>query len=366
MKIGVLGGGQLGRMMALAGYPLGLQFRFFDSSAQAPAGQLAEQITAAFDDRAALARFAEGLDVATYEFENVPAASAQLVAEKVPLFPPPQALETAQDRLIQKNWFKTLDIATAPFAHAATREELERAVAEVGLPAVIKTRRFGYDGKGQFVLRSWHDLDQAWKAVGAAPVIIEGFVSFERELSIIAARSRSGETAFYPLAENQHSGGILRLTVAPAPEISALQAEAERMAARVFDALNYCGVLTIELFQHKGHLLANEMATRVHNSGHWSIEGAPSSQFENHLRAILGMPLGSTAPHGFAAMLNLIGNVPERADVLKVPGAHLHLYGKSPALGRKLGHITVVEQDRAALKAKVLALKNLPGVDVSL
>ncbi|HYF49529.1 MAG TPA: 5-(carboxyamino)imidazole ribonucleotide synthase [Planctomycetota bacterium] len=386
MKVGILGGGQLGRMMALAGYPLGLRFRFLDPSPDAPGGQVGEHICASYDDAEALKKFADGIDVATYEFENVPAASAAAIRARVPLYPPPEALATAQDRLIQKNWFKTLDIATAPFADADNRRDLERAVADVGLPAVIKTRRFGYDGKGQFVLRSWHELDAAWKAVGGLsapdgklPLIVEGFVSFQRELSIIAARGRDGSTVFYPVVENHHRGGILRLTIAPAPDISsALQAEAERMASRVFDALHYVGVLTIELFQHEGKLLANEMATRVHNSGHWSIEGAVTSQFENHVRAVCGLPLGSCSPlpsregvgggvSGVTAMVNLIGDTPDAAQVLAQNGMHLHLYGKSgKAPGRKLGHITLTEPDLPALNERLKVLAGLPGAEFPL
>jgi 5-(carboxyamino)imidazole ribonucleotide synthase len=363
MKVGILGGGQLGRMMALAGYPLGLRFRFYDSNPDSPGSHVAEQVTGAFDDAAALAKFTAGLDVVTYEFENVPAASARQVAQNAPIFPAPQILEMAQDRLTQKNWFKELEVSTAPFANIETADMLEAAVAEVALPAVIKTRRSGYDGKGQLVLRSWHDAERVWKTLGAVPLIAEGFVPFERELSIIAARGRSGETAFYPLVENHHREGILRLTLAPAPGLTKeLQAAAEGMARRVMDALQYVGVLTIELFQYQGQLLANEMATRVHNSGHWSIEGAHASQFENHMRAVAGMPLGSTAPRGVSAMINLIGEVPDSATVLAIPGAHLHLYGKSPAKGRKLGHITIVDDTPEKLREKTEKLRTLPGV----
>jgi 5-(carboxyamino)imidazole ribonucleotide synthase len=363
MKVGILGGGQLGRMMALAGYPLGLNFRFFDANPDTPGSQVAEQTTAKFDDSAALARFADGLDVLTYEFENVPAATAHAVAKHAPVFPAPSILEMAQDRLTQKNWFKEFNVATAPFANIENEAQLEAAVAEVALPAVIKTRRSGYDGKGQLVLRSWHDAERVWKTLGGVPLIAEGFVPFERELSIVAARSRSGETVFYPLVENHHREGILRLTLAPAPGWTPeLQATAEGMARRVMEALQYVGVLTIELFQYQGQLLANEMATRVHNSGHWSIEGAHASQFENHIRAVAGMPLGSTAPRGVSAMLNLIGEVPASERVLSVVGAHLHLYGKSPARGRKLGHITVVEASAGALSQTIERIRDLPGV----
>jgi 5-(carboxyamino)imidazole ribonucleotide synthase len=379
VKIGILGGGQLGRMMALAGYPLGLKFRFFDPSPDAPAAQVGEHICAPYDDVAALNRFVDGLDVATYEFENVPVASATHVAQHVPFYPAPEALSTAQDRLIQKNWFKTLAIPTAPFAAAEDLAGLERAVTKVGLPAIVKTRRFGYDGKGQFHLRSRNEIDTAWQTLGGnatpdqkLPVIVEGFVPFERELSIIAARDLDGQTRCYPLAENHHLNGILRLTLAPAPDSSELQGEAERMITRVMETLNYTGVLTIELFQHEGKLLANEMATRVHNSGHWSIEGAQTSQFENHVRAICGFPLGKISTSGpsiamskSTAMLNLIGDIPTHEQIFAQSGVYLHLYGKTEkAPGRKLGHLTLRDENMKSLLDRVRLLAMLPGVDV--
>jgi 5-(carboxyamino)imidazole ribonucleotide synthase len=343
MKIGVLGGGQLGRMLALAGYPLSLRFRFFDPADQAPAGQVAEHIQAEYGDRPALDRFSTSLDCLTYEFENVPVESARYLAAIIPHFyPKPQALEIAQDRLLEKKWFQRLGIDTAPFVPVETQADLTRAVTQIGLPAVLKTRRWGYDGKGQFRLQSHDDVSAAWKALGGSPLLLEGFVAFDREMSIIAARNRGGDSVYYPLVENQHRDGILRLTLAPAPQTSAgLQAAAEEAARRVLESLDYVGVLTIELFEAQGRLLANEMACRVHNSGHWTIEGAETSQFENHLRAILDLPLGATKPLGCSAMLNLIGTLPDSAAVLAVPGAHLHLYGKTPRPGRKLGHITV-------------------------
>ena len=360
MLIGVLGGGQLGRMMALAGYPLGLKFRFLESVQDAPVDDLADRITARYDDEAALARFSDGLDIITYEFENVPAASARLLARTHRFFPPPDVLDVAQDRLGQKNWFKQLGIPTAPFAAVASRADLEAAVRQIGLPGVLKTRRSGYDGKGQTVLKTGADTERAWTLLGSTPLIYEGFVPFEREVSIIAARSSTGETVYYPLMENHHRDGILRLTLAPAPNLTpALQSEAEACAKLIFDSFNYAGILTIEMFQHEGRLLVNEMATRVHNSGHWTIEGAETSQFENHLRAGLGLPLGSAHALNHSAMINLIGRVPDTKKVLALSGAHLHLYSKSPAPGRKLGHITVVESDERRLREKVAAIEAL-------
>jgi 5-(carboxyamino)imidazole ribonucleotide synthase len=354
MTIGVLGGGQLGRMLALAGYPLGLRFRFLDSAPQAPAGQVAEQVVGAFEDPAALERFRAGLEVVTYEFENVPVTTVRALAEHVPVFPPPGALEIAQDRLAEKTGFVRHGIPTPPFRAVNTRAELDRALADIGLPAVLKTRRFGYDGKGQKVLRQAGDTESAWNELHGVPLLLEGFVKFERELSVLAVRSRTGDTAFYPLVENHHHGGILRLSRAPAPGLApSLQALAEDHARRIMAACGYVGVLAIEFFQHEGRLLANEMAPRVHNSGHWTIEGAQTSQFENHLRAILGLPLGSTQPRGHSAMLNLIGVLPDCERLLRMPGAHLHLYGKTPRPGRKLGHVTCCADEPGAIDAWV-------------
>ncbi len=360
MTVGVLGGGQLGRMMALAGYPLGLRFRFLDTSPEAPAGQLAKLMVGAYDDREVLERFAPGLELLTYEFENVPVASARFLAQRLPVYPPPEALEAAQDRLVEKTFFQNLGIPTPPFAAIDNRADLEKALAQPGSPAVLKTRRFGYDGKGQFVVRERAEAERAWEALGEGALIWEGFVPFERELSIVAVRNRQGETAFYPLVENYHQQGMLRLSLAPARHRPpALQAEAEDYARRVLEALHYVGVLAIEFFQHEGRLLANEMAPRVHNSGHWTIEGAEISQFENHLRAVLGLPLGSTAAVGFSAMLNLIGTTPPAGSLLAVPGTHLHLYGKVAAPNRKLGHVTVCAADPEMLRARLGQLQQV-------
>ncbi len=360
MQIGVLGGGQLGRMLALAGYPLGLRFRFFDTLAEAPAGQLAELVVGDYADEGALARFAEGLSLLTYEFENVPVAAAAWLAQHRPVYPPPGALEVAQDRVAEKTFFQGLGIPTPLFYPVLTRNDLLDGLERTGWPALLKTRRLGYDGKGQKLLRSPADLEAAWALLGGQPLILEAFVPFERELSILAVRSARGQMAFYPLVENQHAGGILHKSRAPAPATPArLQHEAERIATRVLEKLDYVGVLAIELFEVEGTLWANEMAPRVHNSGHWTIEGAETSQFENHLRAILGLPLGSTAPRGQAAMLNLIGLKPDFARVLEIPGAHLHWYGKEVRPGRKVGHITLRADTPEALEAHLGRLEAL-------
>jgi 5-(carboxyamino)imidazole ribonucleotide synthase len=375
VTIGILGGGQLGYMLALAGYPLGLHFRFLDPSPEAPVGRIASRITAQFTDRSALKKFAAGLELVTYEFENVPVEAARFLAEHVPVLPPPDALEAAQDRLNEKRLFQRLGIATTEFAAVADQEALDGAVKQIGLPAILKACRMGYDGKGQWILRSPEDVARAkselpvatpsaGKRTGEqveqnAPFLLERLVPFTRELSVLAVRGRTGETAVYPLVENHHRAGILRLSLAPAPQLDrTVQQAAEAAAHRVFDALQYVGVLAIEFFEHEGRLLANEMAPRVHNSGHWTIEGAVTSQFENHLRAVVGLPLGSTSAIGCSAMLNLIGDVPDSAEVLAVRDAHLHLYGKSARAGRKLGHVTLRASSPEQLASR---LGELPG-----
>lgn len=342
MTIGILGGGQLGYMLALAGYPLDFHFRFLDPSPEAPVGRIAPRVTADYTDYEALDKFAHGLALVTYEFENVPVEAARHLAGHVPVYPPPQALEVAQDRLNEKALFEKLGIPLTEFASVNSAAELDSAVRKLGLPGVLKTRRLGYDGKGQWVLRSEDDIAELKRDFPSTPLILEKFVRFTRELSILAVRGRSGETVFYPLVENRHRGGILRLSLAPAPQLSGpLQQEAENAARRILEALDYVGVLAVELFECDGHLLANEIAPRVHNSGHWSIEGAVTSQFENHLRGVAGLPLGKTQMLGHSAMLNLIGEVPEPGELLAVPDAHLHLYGKALRAGRKVGHVTV-------------------------
>jgi 5-(carboxyamino)imidazole ribonucleotide synthase len=359
VTIGILGGGQLGYMLALAGYPLGLHFRFLDPSPEAPVGRIAQRVTADYIDQAALEKFASGLELVTYEFENVPVEAANFLAERVPVYPPPAALEAAQDRLAEKNLFRKLGVATADFVAVSNSSELDAALKTLGLPAVLKTSRMGYDGKGQWILRTAQDVSKAKSEMPRAEFILERFVPFTRELSVLAVRSRNGENAIYPLVENHHRSGILRLSLAPAPRLDPpIQRAAENVAHRVLESLKYVGVLAIEFFEYQGELLANEMAPRVHNSGHWTIEGAVTSQFENHLRAVLGLPLGSTGLTGHCAMLNLIGDLPESAEVLAVPDAHLHLYGKSPRPGRKLGHITL----RAASPERLaLRLSELPA-----
>ena len=344
-------------MLALAGRQLGLDFVFVDPAESPPAACVGEHLRLDYGSPAALERLA-ACDVVTYEFENVPVDAAQSLAAHTTLYPPVGALAVAQDRLHEKTCFSELGIPTAPFFDIASREDLTRAIAQVGYPAVLKTRRFGYDGRGQAVLQTDADADRAYAELGEVPLLLEGFVRFERELSLIGARSTSGEVRFYPLFENHHRGGILRLSLAPAPDITPeRQSSAERYMQALFDRLGYVGVLTLELFQDGGRLVANEMAPRVHNSGHLTIEGARTSQFEQHLRAILGLPLGSPELLAPTGMLNCIGDLPDPAAVLAVQDAHLHAYGKRPRPGRKVGHVTVRAPDGVALAERLQRLK---------
>ena len=351
--VGILGGGQLARMMALSAAPLGLRFLVMDTVADACAGQFAPLIVGDWRDEAALSEFASKVDVVTFDFENVPAESAQWLAERVPVFPSPRALAVAQDRLAEKTLFCELGIPVPPFAAVDSREGLEQAVATIGTPCILKTRRLGYDGKGQFRLRSDADVAAAWDALGAqAPkvgLILEGFVAFERELSVVAVRGRDGEFRPWSLTENWHVEGVLSASLAPARVEPELQAAAFRHARQLAEALDYVGVFALELFCRNGELLANELAPRVHNSGHWSIEGAETSQFQNHLRAVLGLPLGDTRNLGHACMLNWIGEMPDAGAVLAEAGGHWHDYGKSPRAGRKVGHATLRSDSQAEL-----------------
>ena len=360
MRVGVLGGGQLGRMLALAGYPFGLRFRFLEPAPNPPVAELGPVTVAPYDDVEAALAFADGVDVITYEFENVPVATARALAERVPVYPPPEALEMAQDRWLEKERFRALGIPTARYAAVDGRVDLDTAVAELGLPAVLKTRRLGYDGKGQFVLRRPSDLDDAWEALGGRPLILEGWVAFQRELSILGVRDRMGAVRFYPLVETRHGDGILQLSLAPVADLDpVVQADAESYATSVMERLGYVGVLAMELFGTDTGLLANEMAPRVHNSGHWTQDGAECSQFENHVRAVCGLPLGSTALRGHSAMVNILGSAPPAERILAVPGAHLHLYAKAPRRARKLGHVNISGPDRETVLESVQRIEAL-------
>jgi 5-(carboxyamino)imidazole ribonucleotide synthase len=355
MTVGVLGAGQLGRMLALAGYPLGIDCLFLDREPHTPAHQVAPCLLGSFTDAALLAQLAERCQVVTCDWENVPAESLAQLATATRIAPPLAALATAQDRLAEKNLFRALRIPTNATTAVDSLPDLQRAVQSLGLPGVLKTRRLGYDGKGQFVLRKAADIDAAWAALGSAPLLYEQWVPFDYEISAIGVRSLGGEIAIYPLNRNLHRDGILRLTRAPwrAPR---LETAARRYMRRILNHFEYVGVLAIEFFVQRGKLIANEMAPRVHNSGHWTIEGAVTSQFENHLRAILGLPLGATGARGHSAMINLIGQMPDRQALLREPALHLHDYGKAPRPGRKLGHCTIVESTAERAQRRGAAL----------
>ena len=343
--VGILGGGQLARMMALSAAPLGLRFLVLDTAADACAGQFAPMVVGDYTDEAALAEFASKIDVATFDFENVPAESAQWLAGRVPVFPSPRALAVAQDRLAEKTLFRELGIPVPDFADIESRAALDAAVARLGTPCILKTRRLGYDGKGQFRIKSAADVDAAWDALGeqagTVGLILESFVAFEREMSVVAVRGQDGEFRAWPLTENWHVDGVLSASLAPARVDAAMQAVALSHARKLAEALDYVGVFALELFCRDGELLANELAPRVHNSGHWTIEGSETSQFQNHLRAVLGLPLGDTRMLGVACMLNWIGTMPDASAVLGEASGHWHDYGKQPRAGRKVGHATL-------------------------
>ncbi|WP_084621530.1 5-(carboxyamino)imidazole ribonucleotide synthase [Luteibacter yeojuensis] len=356
--VGILGGGQLARMLALAASPLGIRTLVVDGAADACAGQVTELVVADWFDDAALDAFAARVDVVTFDFENVPAAVAERLAGKVSVFPNPRALSVAQDRLSEKTLFRECGLGTPEFAPVDTRDDLVRAVERIGAPAVLKTRRLGYDGKGQFRLKTPADIDAAWAALGDAAgqvgLILEAFVPFEREVSVVAVRGRDGAFRSWPLTRNWHVDGVLSLSLAPAPgSTDELERAANAHARTVAEALDYVGVFALELFVCNGKLLGNEMAPRVHNSGHWTIEGAHTSQFENHVRAVLGLPLGGTGVRGPSAMLNFIGEMPAMAPVLEVADGHWHDYGKEARPGRKVGHATVCAPDAGSLREKL-------------
>jgi 5-(carboxyamino)imidazole ribonucleotide synthase len=354
--VGIIGGGQLARMLALAGYPLGLKFLVLDPSPDACAGQLAQQLVADYDDANALAELAERCEVVTFDFENVPVAALERIQGLVKVLPGPKALAVSQDRLVEKRHFRSLGIGTAPFAKADSLNSLQAALAQVGTPALVKTRRFGYDGKGQVRVNSTEQAQQAWKQLAGHELIVEGMVKFERELSVVGARGRDGEVRFYPLTQNHHRDGILASSFAPAPvKDTGMVAEAQMMWRSLAESLDYVGVMALELFDADGSFLANEMAPRVHNSGHWTMDGADTGQFENHLRAILGMPLGATRALGYCAMINWIGQLPDPEAALRCEGTHWHDYGKHARAGRKVGHLNIRADDLQNLQ-KLMAL----------
>lgn len=344
-RVGIIGAGQLGRMLALAGYPLGIECRFLDTYAEAPGGQVAPIRVAALDDEAELAALAREVDVMTFDIENVCVAALETLAALVPVRPAPAIVAKGQDRLAEKQLFESLGIPTAPYVTIDCPDDLEQVGSALGWPVVLKARRLGYDGRGQRIAKSKSELLAAWHSLGACAAIAEAWIAFEHEVSLIGVRGPASDTKFYALSENRHRDGMLESSLAPYAD-DALQRRARGWMAAMLDAHDYHGVLTIEFFVTADGLLANEIAPRVHNSGHWTIEGAETSQFENHLRAILGLPLGNTRARGTALMRNLIGRMPPREKLLAVDGLHLHDYRKQPRPGRKVGHCTVLASSR--------------------
>jgi 5-(carboxyamino)imidazole ribonucleotide synthase len=350
--IGILGGGQLGRMLALAAARLGFKCHVFCPEPASPAFDVVRRVTEAdYGDIAALARFADDVDVITYEFENIPAAAAAFLAAQKPVLPDPRVLATTQDRLVEKEFIASLAIPTAPFAAAASVEEITSALKQVGQPAVLKTRRFGYDGKGQAMIRQGSEASATFQAIGAQPAILEAFVTFEREISVVAARGADGRIECFDPTENEHRDHILKISRVPAAIAPRVAEEARSIAARIAQAFDYVGVLAVEMFVmpegSAAPLLVNEIAPRVHNSGHWTIDGATVSQFEQHIRAVAGWPLATPVRHGRIEMINLIGSeVEDYAKWLTTPGACVHLYGKAAVRpGRKMGHVTRVFEE---------------------
>lgn len=364
MRVGILGAGQLARMMAEAGGPLGLDFEFLDPAGDACAGALGRLHVGPWDDPAGLRALA-ACDRVTADFENVPAAVLAQLAMETTVRPPARAFAAGQDRLAEKRLLRELGIAIVPVAAVSSRPDLLAAIDEVGLPAVLKTRRLGYDGKGQAVLRTHEDLEPAWQRLGGQDLILEAWIDFDYECAQTAVRSASGEVRCYPLTRTVHADGILRLAAAPAGVSGALAGQARAAVTRLLESLDYVGCLTLELFVAGSDLIANEYAPRPHNSAHWTIEGAVCSQFENHLRAVCDLPLGSTAMRGEALMFNWLGRMPEREHLLAVPGLAWHDYHKQPRAGRKVGHATLVATDQEQFQSALQSLQPLLDRDTA-
>lgn len=356
MRIGIIGAGQLGQMLGFAARELGMQCQFIDPSPQPPAAECGPVLRAAFDDQAALAALAENCDVLTYEFENVPVAALQQVADRIKIYPPPAALQQAQDRLLEKQLFASLQIPLPAYRRVDELADLEAAAVALGLPVVVKTRRLGYDGKGQCIVRATSDIEAAWHDCGGGELIAEQWVGFDYEVSAIGARNAAGDIVHYPLTMNEHAGGILQTSLAPLQD-AALTRAAQQYVTLLLEELHYVGVLALELFVVGDRLLANEFAPRVHNSGHWTIEGAVPSQFAAHLLAISGQRLPTPELQGHAGMVNLIGRIPA---ALRGPcGGTLHDYGKQARPGRKLGHITAIGDSAADRDRRIAALRRI-------
>ena len=360
ITIGVLGAGQLGRMLALAGIPLGMRFRFYDPVADPAAGAVGEHTRASWDDHAALLAWADSVDAITYESETVPLNVVRSLMDRRPVRPGSEALRIGGDRLLEKEFLSELGIPVAPFASVMSRDELASALEHLGTPSILKTRGGGYDGRGQVSIADPAGAAAAWDALGAVPATLERRVEFQRELAIVAVRGLDRRIITYPLTETRHECGILVSAVAPALRVTeAMKKAADSIATRVLEALDHVGVLAIECFEVNGHLMVNEFAPRVHNSGHWTIEGAVTSQFENHVRAIAGLPLGSTESLGHCGLVNLLGEIPVVSEVLALPWTHLHVYGKASRPGRKVGHVTVLANDPHLLSERLQHVINL-------
>jgi 5-(carboxyamino)imidazole ribonucleotide synthase len=340
MRVGILGGGQLAQMLALAGIPLGIRFVCLEPQMSCSASSVSPIIQANFDE-SGITQLAEMVDVLTFESENIPTAALRniLMDSHLPLYPSIKALETAQDRLLEKQFFTRLNIPVAEFLQIDQVEDVYAALEKFGTPLLLKTRRQGYDGKGQLLVKTKEEAVAAFQTLSPNELIAEKWIAFDREVSLIAVRNQKGQIKFYPLTENVHQAGILRFSKAPFLD-DALTLKAKNYLEVILTALEYVGVLSVEFFVYENELLVNEMAPRVHNSGHWTIEGAQTSQFENHLRAILNLPLGETDPLGYATMVNLIGELPPLEKLLETPDLHVHLYDKKPKKNRKLGHVT--------------------------
>ncbi|GAB4384424.1 MAG: 5-(carboxyamino)imidazole ribonucleotide synthase [Phycisphaerales bacterium] len=356
MRLGVLGAGQLGRMLAQAASRLGVRCRLYDPASDACAGDVAEVVCGSFEDEAALARFCDSVDVVTIEFENVPVEAAECVGRYAPIRPGVAALQAAQDRLHERRLLAEAGFATPESEAIDSLESLEQAVARRQCPLILKTRRFGYDGKGQAWIHALRDVESAWARLAGRSLMLDQGVNFDREISLLAVRGLDGQVMHYPPAENVHRDGILWTSCAPARMDAAVLDAARRRMEAMLDRLAYVGVVAVEFFEVGGTLLANEMAPRVHNSGHWTMDGAQTSQFENHVRAVLGLPLGSTEARGSAGMVNLIGNAPPLEQLLRDGRAHVHLYGKAPRPGRKIGHVNFCEPDERSRDERMSAL----------
>ena len=340
-NIGILGGGQLGRMLAVAASRLGLKAHIFEPGANPPAGHVADQVTtASYEDEAALRRFAQSVDVITYEFENIPTSALDILEQIRPIHPGRLALAISQDRLSEKEFLTGLGLKVAPYANVTSAAEAEAAAQSIGTPSILKTRRMGYDGKGQVRLKNVSDMEQAWQAMQGAPSVLEGFINFSHEVSVIAARASDGQVACYDPGENVHREGILHSTTVPATLTAAQRMDAVLLAGQILNALDYVGVMGVELFVTPDGLIVNEIAPRVHNSGHWTQNGCDICQFEQHIRAVAGWPLGDGTRHSDIRMENLIGADMDRVPELRETNAALHLYGKSEVKpGRKMGHV---------------------------